>query len=76
MKNFLKYFLIVLVAAIVIAALVMWFNVYVIGRYYVAAGVFLNIFGVTAPIWISWLGYLAIKGIAKFFKQDFEELFS
>ena len=62
MTRILKMLALVFLAAFLLGCLSLWYDTYLIGKYYLSAGVFLKIMGALAPLLlIGGASYLAVK---------------
>lgn len=59
----MKLALYFVIAAIAVALINFWYQIYVTGRYYASAGLFFTIIGALIPIALIYISYLLIKRI-------------
>lgn len=66
MKVLLKILVVTLILAVTAGALHLWFQTYVVGRYYASAGMFLVIMGAAWPVIVAVAAFFAVKKTVTF----------
>ncbi|TDO22723.1 hypothetical protein [Pedobacter duraquae] len=61
----MKITLYLIVTVIALCLISFWYQVYIMGKYYMHAGLFLTIFGALAPVAVIYISYLSIRQIKR-----------
>ena len=66
MKYILKTFVVILITALALSILSLWFNTFIVDRYYLHGSIFMNVLiGLGVPLLISLGSFYSIKSVIK-----------